>query len=49
MSIKYSQSFKIQAVEKALNRAEGIEIKHLAESLSVTKREPHEKMGTDLF
>jgi transposase-like protein len=35
MSVKYSQSFKIQAVEKALNRAEGIGIKHIADSLGV--------------
>jgi transposase-like protein len=35
MSVKYSQSFKIQAVEKALSRPEGTGIKHIAESLGV--------------
>ena len=35
MSGKYSQSFKTQAVEKALNRPEGTGIKHIAETLGV--------------
>ncbi len=33
MSVKYSQSFKIQAVEKALSRPQGTGIKQLADSL----------------
>jgi transposase-like protein len=35
MSVKYSQSFKVQAVEKALNRPQGTGIKSIAESLGV--------------
>jgi transposase-like protein len=35
MSVKYSQSFKLQAVEKTLSRPEGTGIKHIAESLGV--------------
>ncbi len=35
MSVKYSQSFKTQAVEKALNRPEGTGIKQIAESMGV--------------
>jgi transposase-like protein len=35
MSVRFTQSFKIQAVEKALNRAEGIGLKQIAESLGV--------------
>ena len=35
MSVKYSQSFKVQAVEKALNRREGTGIKQIADSLGV--------------
>jgi len=35
MSVKYSQAFKIQAVEKALHRPEGTGIKQIAESLGV--------------
>lgn len=35
MSHKFTQGFKIQAVEKALNRAEGISILKIAESLDV--------------
>ncbi|MEE9344544.1 MAG: transposase [Methylococcales bacterium] len=35
MSVKYSQSFKVQAVEKALNRREGTGIKHIADSLGI--------------
>ncbi len=35
MSVKYSQSFKIQAVEKALSRPQGIGIEQIAESLGV--------------
>ena len=35
MSVKYSQSFKTQAVEKALNRPEGTGIKQIADSLGV--------------
>ncbi len=35
MSVKYNQLFKIQAVEKALSRPQGIGIKQIAESLDV--------------
>ncbi len=35
MSVKYSQSFKTQAVEKSLNRQEGTGIKQIADSLGV--------------
>ncbi len=35
MRVKYSQSFKTQAVEKALNRPDGTGIKTIAESLDV--------------
>ncbi len=35
MSIKFTESFKIQAVEKALSRPEGVSIKDLADSLGV--------------
>jgi len=35
MSVKYSQSFKTQAVEKALKRPEGTGIKEIAEFLGV--------------
>ena len=35
MSVKYSQSFKTQAVEKALSRPEGTGIKQIADSLGV--------------
>jgi len=35
MSQKFTQAFKIQAVEKALSRAEGIRILEIAESLGV--------------
>lgn len=35
MSVKYSQEFKTQAVEKALNRTEGTGIKQIADSLGV--------------
>ncbi len=35
MRVKYNQSFKIQAVEKALGRPEGTGIKQIAESLGV--------------
>jgi transposase-like protein len=35
MSVKYSEEFKTQAVEKALNRTEGTGIKQIAESLGV--------------
>ena len=35
MSQKFTQAFKIQAVEKALSRAEGISILEIAESLDV--------------
>ena len=35
MSQKFTQAFKIQAVEKALSRAEGISVLEIAESLGV--------------
>ncbi len=35
MSVKYSHSFKLQAVEKALSRPEGTGIKYIAETLGV--------------
>ncbi len=35
MRVKYSQPFKLQAVEKALSRPDGTGIKHIAESLGV--------------
>lgn len=35
MSQKFTQAFKIQAVEKALSRAEGIRVLEIAESLGV--------------
>ncbi|MBE8232438.1 MAG: transposase, partial [Endozoicomonadaceae bacterium] len=35
MSQKFTQAFKIQAVEKALSRGEGISVLEIAESLGV--------------
>ena len=35
MNQKFTQAFKIQAVEKALSRAEGISLIEIAESLGV--------------
>ncbi len=35
MSVKYSHAFKIQAVEEALSRPEGIGIKQISKSLGV--------------
>jgi transposase-like protein len=35
MSIRFSRSFKIQAVEKVLSRADNVTIKELADSLGV--------------
>ena len=35
MNQKYSVSFRIQAVQKALNRSNDVSLKHIAESLGV--------------
>jgi transposase-like protein len=35
MSLKFNQSFKVQAVEKALNRGEGVGIENIAKELGV--------------
>ena len=35
MAISFSQSFKLQAVEKALSRQDDIQLKDVAESLGI--------------
>ena len=41
MSQKFTQAFKIQAVEKALSRAEGVSVIEISESLHILAHREH--------